>query len=64
MEKLHNICRWRREAPADSTYWMEDATKFYNKVPKKMKPEHGCDRDYGENRCRIIYLVDRIRVIR
>ena len=31
MEKLQNICRWKREELPDSTY----------RVPEELKPEHG-----------------------
>ena len=38
MEKLQDICRWRRKIPADLAYGTEDA---YNQIPEKLKPEHG-----------------------
>ena len=38
LEKLQDICKWRRMKPADSPNRMEDSC---NQMPQKLKPEHG-----------------------
>ena len=38
LQKLQDICKWRRMKPADLQNRMEDS---FNKVPEELKPEHG-----------------------
>ena len=38
LEKLQDICKWRRMKPADSPNRMEDSC---NQVPEELKPERG-----------------------